>query len=119
MDVVGFGGEVSVDVGVGIDPDNAELVSGDAAGQTGNRADSQRVVAADNKGKIPFAKPSCTLSASWRQVAVTSSRYFMVGSVFLFSGLGGMPISEIPLTWLPHRSASDEILFLENAIGPR
>ena len=32
MDVVGFGGEVSVDVGVGIDPDNAELVSGDAAG---------------------------------------------------------------------------------------
>ena len=47
MDVVGFGGEVSVDVGVGIDPDNAELVSGDAAGQTGNRADSQRVVAAE------------------------------------------------------------------------
>ena len=71
------------------------------------------------KGKLPFAKPSCTLSASWRQVVVTSSRYFMVGSVFLFSGLGGMPISEIPLTWLPHRSASDEILFLENAIGPR
>lgn len=56
MDVVGFGGEVSVDVGVGIDPDNAELVSGDAAGQTGNRADSQRVVAADNKGEASLCK---------------------------------------------------------------
>ena len=112
MDVVGFGGEVSVDVGVGIDPDNAELVSGD-------EPIPSEWSPPTTKGKLPFAKPSCTLSASWRQVAVTSSRYFMVGSVFLFSGLGGMPISEIPLTWLPHRSASDEILFLENAIGPR